>query len=163
MVIGGPRLSGRVVQVNVSARGVPKLPVDAAMVGTLGLEGDGHSLAPPAHGGADRAVSLYSVESLARVARDGHTAFPGAYGENLTLAGIEMGDLAVGDRLAIGEDLLIELTGRAEPCQTIAHWFVGRRIARIGTRRHPEDTRWYARVVHPGLVRAGDGVRRQSR
>jgi MOSC domain-containing protein YiiM len=158
-----PRPTGRVAQINVSTRGVPKLPVDAAMVTISGLEGDGHSLAPPAHGGWEKAVSLYSVESLARVARDGHTAFPGAYGENLTLEGIEMGDLAVADRLAIGGELLIELTGRAEPCQTIAHWFVERRIARIGSRQHPEDTRWYARVVRPGVVRPGDSVRVEGR
>ncbi|HEX2221304.1 MAG TPA: MOSC domain-containing protein [Candidatus Limnocylindria bacterium] len=112
----------------------------------------------PAHGGEDRAVSLYSLESISRVARDGHTAFPGAYGENLTLAGIEMGDLRVGDHLLVGEELVLELTGRAEPCQTIAHWFVGRRIARIGSRQHPEDARWYARVIREGYVRPGDGV-----
>jgi len=150
---------GRVAQVNISPRGVPKLPVDEAFVGRLGLDGDGHSIAPPAHGGWDKAVSLYSLESIARVARDGHTAFPGAYGENLTLDGIDMGELAVGDRLAIGDELVIELTGRAEPCQTIAHWFAGRRIARIGSRQHPEDARWYARVVQTGRVRAGDAVR----
>ncbi len=139
---------------------MPKLPVDGAWVGQLGVAGDGHTEPVPSHGGPAKAVSLFSVESIARVAADGHTAFPGAYGENLTLEGIELGSLAAGDRLAIGHGgLLIELTGHAAPCQTIAHWFVDRRIARISPKVHPEDSRWYARVLAEGPVATGDLVR----
>jgi MOSC domain-containing protein YiiM len=153
--------AGRVASVNISAGGVPKLPVESAWVGTRGLAGDGHNVPEPSHGGPDKAVSLYSMESIARVAADGHTAFPGAYGENLTLQGIELASLATGDRLQIGEDgLVIEMTKRAEPCQTLAHWFVEGRIARIGSPQHPEDARWYARVVHEGPMRPGDPVSR---
>jgi len=152
---------GRVASVNISPGGVPKLPVDEAWVGHRGLRGDGHSEPEPSHGGPERAVCLYSMESIARVAADGHTAFPGAFGENITLEGIELVGLASGDRLAIGEaGLQIQLTTRSEPCQTIAHWFVERRIARIGSPTHPEDTRWYARVLQEGPVRAGDRVER---
>lgn len=154
------RLSGSVASVNVSRGGVPKLPVDTAWVGVRGLAGDGHHEPEPSHGGPDKAVSLYSMESIRRVAADGHTAFPGAFGENLTLAGIEMGALAPGTRLAVGDGgLVIELVEHAQPCQTIAHWFVRRRIARISARTHPEDARWYARVLTEGPVRPGDAVR----
>ena len=154
----------RVAWVNTSPGGVPKVPTtDSLWAGRLGLAGDGHNEPEPEHGGPQRAVSLYSVESIARVAADGHTAFPGAYGENLTLEGVEMGSLATGDRLEIGDGgLVIEMTSRAEPCQTIAHWFIDRRIARIGSAKHPEDARWYARVVSEGPVCAGDAVRRPS-
>jgi len=154
------RPSGRIASVNVNRGGVPKLPVAEQWVGRLGLADDGHHEPEPMHGGPDQAVSLYSMEAIARVAADGHTAFPGAYGENLTLEGIELDSIASGDRLAIGDDgLVIELTRRAEPCQTIAHWFVAGRIARINSRRHPADARWYARVVAEGPVRPGDAVR----
>jgi MOSC domain-containing protein YiiM len=99
------------------------------------------------------------MESIERVAANGHRAFPGAFGENLTLEGIELGDLRAGDRLAIGADgLVIELTAHAAPCQTIAHWFVERRIARISPKTNPQDARWYARVVAEGSVAVGDGV-----
>jgi MOSC domain-containing protein YiiM len=154
----------RVAWVNTSPGGVPKTPAqEPVWVGQLGLAGDSHDEPEPAHGGPDQAVSIYSVESIARVAGDGHTAFPGAYGENLTLEGVEMSSLSAGDRLEIGAGgLVIEMTKRAEPCQTIAHWFVDRRIARIGSATHPEDTRWYARVVSEGPVRAADSVRRLS-
>jgi|SRR5690348_9693299 MOSC domain-containing protein YiiM len=152
--------TGRVASVNISPGGVPKVPVDEAWVGVRGLAGDGHNEPEPSHGGPDKAVSLYSVESIARVAADGHTAFPGAFGENLTLEGVEMGDLAVGDRLAIGDVLEIELVEHAQPCQTLGHWFDGRKIARISGKTHPEDARWYARVLAEGPVRTGDRVRR---
>jgi MOSC domain-containing protein YiiM len=150
---------GRIASVNISPGGVPKLPVPEAWVGTRGLAGDRHHEPEPSHGGPEQAVCLYSVESIDRVSADGHTAFPGAFGENLTLAGIELGSLSTGDQLTIGDGgLVIQLTRRSEPCQTIAHWFVDRRIARIGSPQHPEDTRWYARVLQEGPVRAGDRV-----
>jgi MOSC domain-containing protein YiiM len=151
---------GRVAHVNVSPGGVPKLPIAGTWVGRLGLEGDGHTEPEPMHGGPDQAVSIYSVESIARVAADGHRAFPGAFGENLTLEGIEMGSLAAGDRLAIGAELVIEITKHAQPCQTIAHWFVERQISRISGKTHPEDARWYARVLVEGRLQPGDPVRR---
>jgi MOSC domain-containing protein YiiM len=153
--------TARIASVNISTGGVPKLPVEGAWVGSRGLAGDGHNEPEPSHGGPDKAVCLYAVESIARVGADGHTAFPGAFGENLTLQGIELLTLASGDRLAIGDaGVVIQLTERSEPCQTIAHWFVDRRIARIGSPQHPEDARWYARVLREGTVRTGDRVER---
>jgi len=157
------RPAGRIASVNVNHGGVPKLPVAEQWVGRLGLTDDRHNEPEPMHGGPDQAVSLYSIEAIARVAADGHSAFPGAYGENLTLEGIELDSIASGDRLAIGEEgLVIELTKRAEPCQTIAHLFVDGRIARINSRRHPADARWYARVITEGPVRPGDPVRGEA-
>ena len=35
---------------------------------------------------------------------DGHQAFPGSYGENLTLLGIDWTALHEGDRLELGDD-----------------------------------------------------------
>lgn len=148
---------GRVVSVNVSPGGIPKLPVGSAWVGTLGLEADGHE--SPNHGGPIAAVCLYAVEALARVAADGHEAFPGAYGENLTLEGIDWGRLAAGDRLTVGEDgLELELTQNAAPCANQARWFVGGAIERISVKRYPDDARWYARVLSEGRVAVGDRV-----
>jgi len=154
-----PGRTGRVHQVNVSPGGVPKLPVPGAQVRRLGLDGDGHTEPEPIHGGELQAVSIYCIEALARVAADGHRAFAGAYGESLTLEGIDWPALGPGDRLAIGDgDLLVELTKPAAPCQTIAHWFVDRQLARISPKTHPEDARWCARVIVEGPVAAGDAV-----
>lgn len=155
-------MSVRVISVNVSPGGVPKLPVPEQWVGRLGLADDRHDEPEPEHGGPDQAVCLYSVEAIARVGADGHTAFPGAYGENLTLEGVEMDSVAPGDLLTVGDGgLVLELTKRAEPCQTIAHWFVEHRIGRINSRQYPADARWYARVITEGPVRPGDQVEPQ--
>jgi MOSC domain-containing protein YiiM len=111
------------------------------------------------HGGTAQAVCLYSLEAIARVAADGHRAFPGAFGENLTIEGVEWGDLRAGDRLRIGDGgLVLQLTDFASPCQTIAHWFVGRRIARISPKTAPRDARWYARVLIEGWAATRDAV-----
>jgi MOSC domain-containing protein YiiM len=150
---------GSVASVNVSNGGVPKRPIPGTWVNMLGLESDGHEEPEPIHGGYDQAVSIYSVESIERVVADGHRAFPGSFGENLTLQGIELGELRAGDRLRIGDGgLVLQLFANAEPCQTIAHWFVDRRIARIGSKQHPEDARWYASVISEGPMFVGDAV-----
>ncbi|MCI0582913.1 MAG: MOSC domain-containing protein [Chloroflexi bacterium] len=148
---------GRVASVNVSPGGLPKLPVVSAWVGTLGLDADGHD--SPNHGGPTAAVCLYSTEAIARVAGDGHEAFPGAYGENLTLEGIDLGALGPGDRLVIGGDgLELELTRDAAPCTKQERWFVDGAIERISAKRFPADARWYARVLVEGRVEVGDAV-----
>ena len=153
-------LVGSVASVNVSHGGVPKRPIPGGWVDRLGLEADAHEEPEPIHGGVGQAISIYSVESIDRVVADGHRAFPGAFGENLTLVGIELDELRIGDHLSIGAaGLVLELTARAEPCQTIAHWFVERRIARISSKVNPADARWYASVVSEGPMATGDPVK----
>jgi MOSC domain-containing protein YiiM/SAM-dependent methyltransferase len=153
---------GIVVSVNRNDGGVPKLPVAGARIHRLGLEGDRHREPEPVHGGVDGAICLYAQEAIERVRADGHASFPGAYGENLTLLGIDWAALAPGDRLALGEgDIgpLLEITKPTVPCQAQAHWFREARIARISHKVHPEDTRWYARVLREGDVGPGTPVR----
>ncbi|HYM84482.1 MAG TPA: GNAT family N-acetyltransferase [Candidatus Dormibacteraeota bacterium] len=149
--------SGRVLQVNVSPGGVPKLPVAAAYVDRFGLQGDAHHDVT-SHGGPHRAVTLYAIEAIRRVAKDGHPIFAGSCGENLTTEGIELSQLPVGTRLAIGEELLLELAKPDNPCKTIAASFIDGRFARISIKVHPDDSRMYARVLREGLVRPGDPI-----
>lgn len=142
---------------NASPGGVPKLPTKGGWVGTLGLEGDGHT--NPLHGGPIAAICLIGTDALARIAADGHEAFPGAYGDNVTVEGLDWGSLRSGDILSIGEDgLELELTKQAAPCTTQTRWFVGGAIERISPKRVPEDARWYARVNVEGRIAPGDEV-----
>jgi MOSC domain-containing protein YiiM len=152
--------SGRVVSVNVNEGGVPKLPVEEQWVGFLGLADDRHEEPVPMHGGVDQAVCLYSMEAIGRLITEGHNAFPGAFGENLTLEGIELDAIGPGDRLAIGDGLVIEMTWHAAPCKKQAQWFSDGRFARISGKTNPADARWYARVISEGPVRPGDPVTR---
>ena len=67
---------GRIVQVNVSSGGVPKIAVESAVVTPLGLEGDDHRDRRH-HGGPDRAVCLYSMEAIQALQTEGRTVVPG--------------------------------------------------------------------------------------
>ena len=152
--------TGLVASVNTSPGGVPKRPIGGGRIHWRGLEGDAHDKPEPIHGTPAQAICLYAFEAIERVRADGHQAFPGAYGENLTLLGLDWGGLRRGDRLRIGEaGPLLHLTDYATPCDTQARWFVDGRYGRISARSHPDDARWYASVVEEGDVAPGDQVR----
>ena len=151
-------MSARVLQVNTSPGGVPKRAVAEAHVGREGLDGDAVNH-PKIHGGPERAVCLFSLELIQALQAEGHPIFPGAIGENLTVAGLDWPSLEVGAVLEVGEAQL-QLTERVEPCKTIAGAFADGQFKRIKPDRVPDQTRWYARVLREGTVRAGDDVRR---
>jgi MOSC domain-containing protein YiiM/GNAT superfamily N-acetyltransferase len=151
-------MDGRVLQVNVSPGGVPKLPVKRAWVGELGLDGDRHRH-DTVHGGPHRAVALLGIEAIERVQADGHPIEPGSVGENLTTTGIELASLPPGTRLAIGERLLLEISAPANPCDVIAGSFRNGKSGRISILTHPSDSRMYARTLVEGEVRPGDSIR----
>jgi MOSC domain-containing protein YiiM len=148
---------GRVLSVNVSAGGVPKMPVDRAWAGALGLEGDAHH-DDTEHGGPFRAVCLYGMEAIRRLQAEGHPVVPGSVGENLTTQGVEWSEQPAGTRVRIGDRLLLEIVKPANPCETQRHNFTDGRFGRISIRLHPRDSRMYARVVEHGEVRPGDAL-----
>jgi MOSC domain-containing protein YiiM len=152
---------GMVVSVNGNNGGVPKGPIGRSYVRKLGIDGD-RQADRRVHGGPFQAVCLHSIEAMERIRADGHQAFPGAYGDNLTLLGLDSADLRGGDRLEIGEPgtgPLLQLTDDATPCSKQARWFVDGRIGRLSVTAYPADIRWYAAVVREGPVAAGDKVR----
>jgi MOSC domain-containing protein YiiM/GNAT superfamily N-acetyltransferase len=153
-------MGGRVLQVNVSPGGVPKLPVAEARVGRMGLDGDAHHHSY-VHGGPHRAVALFAIEAIERVQADGHPGVvPGAVGENLTTTGIDLARLPVGTRLAIGDDdgIELEISGPANPCDVIKGAFRAGKSGRISILLHPDDSRMYARVRRGGVVRPNDPI-----
>ncbi len=148
----------RVVQVNVSNGGVPKRPVPQAYIGSIGVEGD-RQRTRSVHGGPERAVCVYSLERIEALRQEGHSIYPGAAGENVTLSGLDWNRVRPGDRLRIGEAVELEVTSYTTPCRNNAGWFVDGDFNRISQRRHPGWSRLYARVLRAGTVRPGDPVR----
>ena len=149
---------GRVAQISTSGGGVPKRPVPEAHVGERGLEGDAQRDLEH-HGGPERAVCLFSLERIQALAAEGHAITPGAIGENLTVAGLDWSQVGPGSRFLVGEEVLLEVTRFTSPCLNIASVFRDREYSRVSQKRHPGDSRVYARVVRTGHVRAGDPVR----
>lgn len=148
-------MTGVVVSVNVSGGGVPKVPVPAGRVTTLGIDGDAHRY--HGHGGPDKALCLYAIERIEALRAEGHPIGIGGTGENLTVQGLPWDAIVPGVRLRVGT-ILVECTDWAHPCKTITGAFHDGRSGRISPKTHPGWSRIYARVLEEGTVRAGDHI-----
>jgi MOSC domain-containing protein YiiM len=146
-----------IFQINVSPGGVPKLPVLAAEVTPAGLTGDGQNDRRH-HGGPDRALSLFALEHILALQAEGHPIYPGATGENLTIAGLDWQMIKPGAHLRLGAEVEIEVTGYASPCRTIAAAFLDEAFTAISEKKYPGRSRLYARVLRPGTIRVTDPV-----
>lgn len=151
-------MAGRIFQLNCSDGGVPKRAVRSALLTETGLDGDRQEDTVH-HGGPERALCLYALERILELQAEGHPISPGSTGENVTVAGIDWSELSLGSRLALGDEVLIEISGYAAPCRTIAASFDGGEFKRISHKINPADSRLYARVLRPGRLEAGQEVR----
>ncbi len=149
-------MNATIHQVNISAGGVPKLPIVEGVVGTLGISGDAQAK-PGIHGGPYRALSLLALETIARLAAEGHPIAPGTTGENITTAGLDWSLVVPNARLHLGPDVVIEVTGYADPCPTIRGSFADANVNLLNYRTAPES-RVYARVLREGTIRPGDTI-----
>ncbi len=148
---------GRIFQVNVSNGGVPKQAVESAAVGHRGITSD-RQADLRAHGSAEQALCIYSIELLEKLRDEGHRVFAGCLGENITTDGVDWALMTPGTRLLLGSDVVAEITDYASPCNKNARWFMLGDFLRIGQDLHPGWSRVYAKVLVGGEIRAGDAV-----
>lgn len=106
--------TGTILAVCISPGGVPKLPVQRARATVDGLEGDGRDHAK--HAKPSRAISLMDHELLDDLRAEGYALEPGTIGENLTVRGLNVQGLAVGDVLELSGGVVLELTEMRKPC-----------------------------------------------
>jgi MOSC domain-containing protein YiiM len=155
---------GRVLQINVSLGGIPKRSVPSGKVTPLGIEGDGHAH-PQVHGGPRKALLLITSEGIEELKLQGFPLYHGAMGENLTTTGLDRRTFRIGQRYRVGE-VLIEITKVRSPCETLLVYGPGIHKAiydpevKAGNSASPV---WglggfYASVINPGTVRAGDPI-----
>ena len=149
---------GYIYQLNCSDGGVPKLPVREAELTPTGLIGDRQRF-PIIHGGPERALCLYSLEVIQALQAEGHPIYPGSVGENVTISGLVWSSLAPGQRLALGEEVVIELSSYAGPCPNIRKSFSDGKFKRISQKHHAGEARLYARVIRTGTLAVGQTVR----
>jgi len=135
--------------INISGgKGGPKKPVARARLAAgLGIEGDGHA------GPGPRQVSLLSWEDAEALRAEGADVSPGSFGENISTTGLAAGDVAVGDRLMLGEDAVVEVAVIGKECPSPCAIFraVGRCIM-------PERG-IFCRVIKGGEIKPGDRIR----
>jgi MOSC domain-containing protein YiiM len=63
-----------------------------------------------------------------------------------------------GSCLRLGADVLAQVTTYTAPCLNITASFRDRDHSRVSQKRHPGDSRVYARVLREGSLRSGDAV-----
>jgi len=148
-------MTARIVQLSASKGGVPKLAIREARATTVGLDVDKQKHTK-IHGGPERALCLFSLEVLQTLQAEGHPIFPGSTGENVLISGLDWSVLSPGARIALGEEVIVELTRTATPCKTIAESFIGREFKRL---ERPDQMRWYSRVIIEGPLRVAMPVR----
>jgi MOSC domain-containing protein YiiM len=147
-----------IFQLNCSDGGVPKRPVREAQLTPTGLACDKQAKRK-IHGGPERALCLYALERITELQDEGHPIFPGSVGENVTIVGLDWKTLGPGIRLALGDEVIIEIASYTSPCQTIAASFIGGKFKRISQKKRPGESRLYARVIQPGKLATGQTVR----
>ncbi|GHC98780.1 molybdenum cofactor sulfurase [Pseudorhodoferax aquiterrae] len=155
-VLAGPaRLYTRPGSRSAIAKSPLTGPVD---VHALGLAGDEQGDLR-VHGGPDKAVHCYAWRHYAHwrgaLPATPLLQAPGAFGENLSLDGLDEHGACIGDRWQIGSALFTVSQGR-QPC-----WKLNDRFEVPDMARRVQDSGragWYLRVVQPGQLQAGDNV-----
>ena len=113
-----------------------------------GLAGDAH-----ADCCSHRQVSLMAIESIDKMRDLGFEVGPGDFAENLTTEGIELARLPVGTEVAIGQEVILEVTQIGKECHTKCAIY-----RQIGQCIMPKEG-VFTRVIRGGRVRAGDEIR----
>jgi MOSC domain-containing protein YiiM len=123
---------------------------------TNGLHGD-RVADTMVHGGPWRAVLMYSADHFPRWRQEWtrKDVAAGAFGENLTVRGIQESTACVGDRFEIGESL-IEVTSPRGPCWKLARRHGVPDLVAIVKANHRHG--WYLRVLKAGWIEAGQAV-----
>lgn len=134
-----------------------KSPVAGTVrVGRLNLEGDEQSDLS-VHGGPDKAVYAYPSEHYAfwrGELPDMELAW-GAFGENLTIAGVLEAEVQIGDRFRIGT-AAFRVTRPRLPCFKLGIRFG--RADMVKRFLHSGRTGWYFAVENEGEITAGDAI-----
>ncbi len=148
----------------------PPAPEGIRLLAGLGVEGDAHCGAAVRHRSRVardptqpnlRQVHLIQSELFAALAGQGFTIAPGAMGENLTTAGIDLLALPTGALLRIGDGALLAVTGLRNPCAQIEAFAPGLLQAVLGRDAAGGLVRKagiMAVVLAGGHVRPGDAI-----
>jgi MOSC domain-containing protein YiiM len=148
--------AGTIVSVNTSRKkGQVKTPAASVeLIAGKGIAGDAHM------GFAHRQVSLLMIEDIEeqRSRLEAGAAVPlgpGAFAENLTTQGIDLGALAVGDELVVADGIRMRVSQIGKECHTKCAVFhlAGDCIMPVRG--------IFCEVLAGGMVRAGDPIEKR--
>lgn len=124
----------------------PMNPVDSAtFIEGFGIEGDRHAVKSGAR--TVRQVLLMDEDTL-----EGFGLGIGQVRENVTIRGIDLHEVPAGQRLALGDDVVVEITQFCAPCERMDE-------VRPGLREELFEQRgMLATVISGGAVNVGDQI-----
>jgi len=140
---------GKIESINISKdKGQKKTRVEEVFINEDGIEGDGHS------GKWHRQISLLSRESIQQINKKGANAKAGDFAENLTISGIDLKKIKIGDILSIEGREKIELmvTQIGKECHNPCNIF-----HQVGYCIMPEEG-IFCKVITTGRIKTGDNV-----
>ncbi|MEN8143009.1 MAG: MOSC domain-containing protein, partial [Thermodesulfobacteriota bacterium] len=144
----------RIIMANVEAvctshkKGIVKREQEQVeVVQDWGIEGDAHA------GDWHRQISLLAGESIDNVKELLPTLKNGAFAENIITRGIQLEKLAIGDRLQIGDGVILEITQIGKECHN-----AGCAIKKAtGDCIMPKEG-LFAKVISGGKIAKGDAI-----
>ena len=137
---------GKIVAIHLnSGSREPLTSVSEASVVQGGIDGDRHATANPARN--RRQVLLMDRETLDLLDLE-----PGQIRENITVAGVDFASLDAGQRVSLGGDAVLEVTGPCVPCYRMDELRPGLKDELEGRRGQ------LAIVVETGRIAVGDAV-----
>ncbi len=117
------------------------------LVAGYGIEGDRKG------GNPKRNLNIISAETLETLRDDGFSTLPGQMGEQIVIQGIDVGELAEGAQLQIGDQACVEVVSHRTGCQRfekIQGQSPQLAVGRMGV---------MAKVVTGGKIAVGDAVK----
>ena len=140
----------RVVSLNISKGGIPKLPVDSVEINFTGLKGDGHNHVK--HYRPEQAVSLQDFEKLLELNKEGYSLLCGTTGENISVCHLNVNGLALGTILNFSGGVQLEISKIRQPCyvlDAIDPALKKNILGRCGM---------YAKVIKEGVVKTAEPI-----
>ena len=140
---------GKIIAISISEqKGQKKHNIEQAnLIVDHGMEGDAHA------GNWHRQISLLGIQSIEYMKGQGAKVEPGDFAENITVEGIVLYDLPIGIQLALGEEVLLEVTQIGKECHQGCEIF-----KQVGSCIMPTQG-IFGKVIKTGTISVGDVVR----
>jgi len=141
-------MAGKIIAVcSAPEKGMIKHDVrEGDLIKEIGLKGDAHA------GYMHRQVSLISMEDIRTMMAKLPNLVPGSFAENLTTEGFDLSKLKIGDRLKVGENIILEVSQIGKECHSHCEVF-----KQTGECIMPKKG-IFTRVITGGHVKAGDSI-----
>jgi MOSC domain-containing protein YiiM len=158
--VGRPQTIGRRRNGPVQSA-IGKAPVEGRVrVAGVNIAGDDQA-DRRVHGGPDKAIYAYAREDSAWWEGElGYDLAPGAFGENLTVEGVDVSGALIGERWRLGT-VELEVCQPRFPCFKLGLRFGDPKMLKRFTRAERPGA--YLRIVREGELGAGDAVQVRDR